>query len=251
MFYFSSPKNYSFLTRSKDFLENPVWGMPYVKRYFGKVFLPYIGFKEMIIHDTPLLNYEGKTILIVGGGPSALEVRWQDMQTDAIWSCNHFFLHPDLSQRQVDLFAVGNEVNLNHPKLLEYMDKFSKSTALFETTNRKIGQIKEYASQYPATFCHTRYRSQIGVGARLLVLATLLGVKEVHFVGIDGLPTSKTTHAFQPGKKPLGSPNNPNALKLFQDQYAVLWDYIKQMNVSGTVYHNLGAGIKGNITGQI
>jgi hypothetical protein len=106
----------------------------------------------------------------------------------------------------------------------------------------RIKEIKKLAmvTGAPSTYYVTRYRSKLGVGARLLVLACLLGIEEIYFCGLDGYDwTNKNTenHAFEKEK------NLPNWLTtsvqetiaqgypaefcfIQENQYMVLFDYI-------------------------
>lgn len=255
--YFTKPKEYSFLDTPDSFMDNPIWGKRYLSKYFFEAFLPNKGFiasKEMFADPLIAGTYlTGKDIMIVGAGPSAIEVDWHNIKTDLLWSCNHFFLNPILAKKQVDLFAVGNEVDLQHPELRSYLDRFPKSIACFETTNRPIGQIKKFKEERPeqTAWMHTRYRSQIGAIPRLIVLAALSNAKKVYFVGMDGLPTPKTKHAFQPGKKPQGSPAFSGAEDKFRRQFVLLWDYILHYLKPETEFVNLGENTEGNMTANI
>ena len=83
----------------------------------------------------------------------------------------------------------------------------------------------------------TRYRSRLGVGARLIVLAILMGVKNIYISGMDGYDVnSELTHAFEEGKaiprwitnfnKPGSSKVRDGGITLQRQQFVVFWDYI-------------------------
>ena len=83
----------------------------------------------------------------------------------------------------------------------------------------------------------TRYRSRLGVGARLIILAILMGVKNIYISGMDGYDVnSKLTHAFEEGKaiprwitnfNKTGSSKVKNSgTTLQRQQFVVFWDYI-------------------------
>lgn len=252
--YFRQPKEYSFLADKIGFLNNRLWGRSYIDKYFATAFDDdYIFNTERFLHNLLMKNMEGKSVMIVGAGPSALETDWQSINVDATWSCNHFFLNPILKKRTVDLFTVGNEVDIFSNEIEEYMLNHPKSTACFETTNRPIKEIKKFKDKWDGrcTWMHTRYRSQIGAIPRLILLATMMRASKVYFVGMDGLPTPKTKHAFQPGKKPLGSPTLSGAEDKFRRQFVLFWDYILNYLRFETTYVNLGEGVEGNMSAQI
>jgi hypothetical protein len=39
-------------------------------------------------------QYKGKSVLIIGGGPSASELDYSNVEADYIWSVNNFFFAP-------------------------------------------------------------------------------------------------------------------------------------------------------------
>jgi hypothetical protein len=215
----------------------------------------YVKNKEYIYQNTKhLTKYSGKSLMIIGAGPSTLETEWWKIKTDYVWSCNHFFLHPRLAKTQVDLFGISNELRINkNQDLKAYMKRFPSSTAYFETTSRPVPQIMKFNAKFPNRSCyaHTRYRSKIGAMPRLLCLATFLGASKIYFVGMDGLPTRTTVHAFQPGKKLKGASIREDAPNIFRRQYVTFWDYMLNMVKSSTQFVNLGEGVAGNLSTDI
>ena len=89
--------------------------------------------------------------------------------------------------------------------------------------------------------------------ARLICLATFLGVKKVYFVGMDGFPGrdgSKYTHAFEE-KRYDGKQKTHGGRKFSFDihrrQYVLLWDYLLNLvGEGGVAYQNLGEGHPAN-----
>lgn len=250
------PEEFSFFSDEGKFLTHERWGKRYVNSYFVPVYGPkYIKSKEIIYQDSPLLTkYKDKSLLIVGAGPSTVKVDWAKVSADYIWSCNHFFLYPKIADKLVSLFMISNEVKINADKKLEaYMRKFPASTALFETTSRAQKQVAEFNERLPgrSTYMHARYRSKLGSMPRLICLAVSLGVSKVYFVGMDGLPTKNTPHAFEPGKRLKGAPTKEGAPDIFRRQYVIFWDYILNVMNPKTEFYNLGEGVEGNLTTDI
>ena len=61
---------------------------------------------EVMLQDHPEFEkYKGKTILLVGAGPTASEVNWEkmDLDYDYIWTCNNFHKNEKLSSLPVDM----------------------------------------------------------------------------------------------------------------------------------------------------
>ena len=71
------------------------------------------------------------------------------------------------------------------------------------TDIRARDQMRSFVSQgrHRATYVHLRYASYLGLGSRLIVLALLLGAREVSFVGFDGMSSDGPRHAFEHGKE--------------------------------------------------
>ncbi len=196
-----------------------------------------------------LEKFKGSSILFVGGGPSTNKVKdWENINTDYVWSCNHFYLHPILSKMKVDFVTLGNEVDLNknNKKLTNYM-KSHDTICVFEDMREKEIEFESRFSDQ-CFFMYNKYRSKIGTAPRILILAAALGVKEIHFVGVDGLcENGSVDHSFELGKKPRGT----RGYDLFRRQYVVFWDYMLNHLNMGIKFHNLGEGNKANMTTSI
>ena len=98
-----------------------------------------------------------------------------------------------------------------------------------------------------------RYQPKTGVAPKLIVLATLLGAKEVHYVGVDGPPKNKIqgeaddTHSFEKNK-PWGT-HYP--YKLFLNHYKCLKLYLETEIGKSVIYKNLGEGHEHNMMSRI
>lgn len=264
----ASGKERSFLSRPEKFLTEPgrfcgdCGGKQFCDETIGTVLDGEVKeTTEYIIHQSPVLrNAKDKTIMIVGGGPSAVEADWTQYEYDQLWSCNHFFLNKKLASRNVDLWMCADEVDLLGDKRLhKYLKEVGKNSwhclyptrapiqrATTEGTHQYIKDVQKVIPNI--TYAHLRYRSKIGIMPRLLLLAIFAGASKVYVVGMDGLPTNRTTHAFEPGKKPKGTCAKPHAKDVFNIQYVQLWDYILYYLRPDTEIVNLGENTKGNLS---
>lgn len=239
--YDQSRFDYDFRCAAKQFVRHPHFGVkgPVIKKY-QQAFGPQLQISpEIIWPDKKIFAPKKgqKTLLIVAGGPSAVKINWENEGYDQLWSMNHFFLNPILKDRLVHLWTCGNEVKFNNPELLAYLKRFPESTALFETERRKAPELKSFPGK--STWCHTRYKSQIGTAARMLAIAALAGWPQIKYIGVDGVPKPGGEHAFQPGKMPQGSAAKPQAKKWFKRQYGILFKYLPQVSKSKLI--DLGA----------
>lgn len=160
----------------------------------------------------PYKDYIGKSLLVVGGGPSTLDVNWNNLDVDYIWSCNGFYLNDKVSSVDLDLVALGNLQDWNHPNLTTYLEEHSNTKILLETNYLypdKLSKNKLFMDSNKGRVYQGQLAKDatgiVGPPARLMVLACCIGIKDLYFVGIDGFdPQLKNTHAFtkEEGLKP-------------------------------------------------
>lgn len=154
-------------------------------------------------------KYLGSSILIVGGGPSTNEVKWENIKTDFIWTCNDFYLNERTLNAKFDLIALGNLVNFNNQDLIEYLDSNNECKVLFELEylyDKTLTENKAFLDKFKGRYYFGRndkeYASLVGPPARLMMLAANIGVSKIYYVGIDGFdPDMKNRHSFtkEPG----------------------------------------------------
>ena len=253
---FSSPKEFSFYHQPENFLQFEPWGKFHLQNVLGQ----YIGddctmTSEAIFHNHPELEkYKDSTILIVGAGPSTVDVDWEDEERDFTWSCTKFYLNDKLQDCGVDFASVGGNVDLADPQFQSFITRH-KTLCAFEggVSPFKTGeQINSFKDAFPeqTTYFHTRYFSKLGSVARLIVFASLLGAKEIKFIGFDGNPT-KQKHAFEGEQKSHDEVwRNSSSLNMYRRQFAIFWDYLLKMD-NGILYTNLGKGHPNNLTTDI
>ena|SRR6056300_114294 len=149
-------------------------------------------------------HYKDKSVLVVGGGPSTLDVRWQDLSVDYIWSCTNFFLNKDILKHRLDLVSLGNLQDYKNPDLLKYLDTQIGCKIFFENNYLYPSTLKEndsFINRYRGRIYYGEldktYTTIVGPPARLVTLAANVGFKNVYFVGIDGFDKQlKNAHAF-------------------------------------------------------
>ena len=231
-------KDHSFFKDRKNFIR---WGKDYVKQALkdNQVFKnqPIIQDCEFFIgYPDCLKKFHNKSIMIVGGGPSANTVNWENVKTDYLWSINKFYLNDKVANKGVDLATVASHIDiLNDIELQEYMKKH-KTIVSFELERgnvsgeyKKFLQMADFAKLFPnqTTFFHTRYKSQPGVGMRFIL------------------------HSFEEDKE------NPNWYNKYGNdfqkrQYIIFWDYLLSLKqrFNYNIY-NLGEDNEHNISGAI
>ena len=254
--FFSSPNEFSFYHQPENFLQFEPWGKYHLQNVLGQ----HIGVEcnmdtEIIHHNHPeFRKYKDSTVLIVGAGPSAVDVDWKNEERDFTWSCTKFYLNEKLQDCGVDLASVGGNVSLEDPKFQEFVAKHNTVCA-FEggvSPFKSPEELKSFKEKFPnqVTYFHTRYFSKLGSIARLILLAGFLGAKEIKFVGFDGDPVGNK-HAFEGDEKVHDEVwRNMNSKNLYRRQFAIFWDYVLSLN-NGVLYTNLGKGHPNNLTTDI
>ena len=58
----------------------------------------------------------GKKILVLGGGTSTIDVKWENLDYDYLWTCNDFFLSDRINKAKVDLVTLAYNTNLYDKK---------------------------------------------------------------------------------------------------------------------------------------
>lgn len=232
-------------------------GKEFCDSTLGKIFgLKTKGNSEYLIQDHPFFEtVKDKTVMIVGGGPSAVQVPWERYRFDQLWSCNHFFMNRQMKSRKVDFFIPSNEVDLvTNSKLIGYLKKFPDSLCcLYPTVKMSTEYLLRSKERVPnITYSHLRYRSKIGIMPRLILLAYFCGAKNIMFAGMDGVPTKQLKHAFQGKKVPKGTAALKSAPGIFRRSYVTFWDYmLNELDTSNVGLFNLGENTSSNLTADI
>lgn len=233
-----------------------------------------VGNSEMVFQNNPEINKihsENKSrrnkLIIVGGGPSTNEVKWENLKYDYIWSSNHFYKSDKLKDRKVDLAYLGQEVDYNNSELREYINKF-KPLVAFEPAGKwfeslipssvtmyapfkqsKEPIIQDYLKNHICVM--SKFYGVLGVGLRQLIFALFLGFKEIYFVGLDGLPGFNTPHSFETGKLGAGAPHKEGAMERYKKHYVHYWNYILSMIGDDVNFYNLGEYSEHNMSKEI
>lgn len=182
-----------------------------------------------VVYKKHLNKIAGKKVLILGAGPSSLEVDWQGKYDFIITSNNYykkFKEHPylitftpyiDLNSEELNDFLmssdclIGLETEFLKPKEIKMVSKFYK-------------KFKDRIVVH-----QTRYCSAIGVSTRQAVLAVLLGASEVHLCGLDLFKDKQSTnHCFE-DKKPLPKWRKKYGMDFQDRQVIAFWSYINQI----------------------
>ena len=171
------------------------------------------------------------SVFIVGGGPSTLNVDFEKYSEIPKWTMNNYFKNEKIKNLDnIQLVSFLDDINLDDEDLWRSVKK-NDSIVMQEISdpnygNTRSNKIISKAGKENASYFCTRYRSRLGIGPRLLILATQLGIKNIYFSGFDGYDiSSEKTHAFEENK------SVPSWLKLLgpkiqKQQFVIFWDYV-------------------------
>lgn len=222
----------------------PNWVVRDCRSSFKKFCKSVFTNNEIVYSDLEYFKkYAGKSVLIIGGGPSTNKLDYNTVERDFTWSCNHFYLNPKINSIKIDLAMLMGEPDLNSAEFISYRKKFQPYLG-FEIHDRWFGyEFDDYKKYF---VMHTRFYSKLGACVRMILHACYLKCKTVKFVGLDGYPAIyEGKHAHEPGKKLLPSSFTE---KLYDKQYEYFWQYTKEIfpdiefvNLGdGQKFHNLG-----------
>tara|TARA_R100001594_G_scaffold25879_5_gene50483 strand:- start:13635 stop:14600 length:966 start_codon:yes stop_codon:yes gene_type:complete len=246
----------SVLTDKSNFLFDDRHGAASISSVYSELFEKVSCDQEMVISNKSSYDkYRNSKILIIGGGPSTRGCRYKIDDYDYVWSCNNYHKSELIKNTKIDLVNLGGEVDLLNRGLIERLVGEETQVIFDAKISRNSSNLKSFVlqnKQIESGFYVTRYFGKVGTIPRMVVLATLLGAKEISFIGMDATPPTKDCpHAFEPDKPPIGPSNN---YYLAKRQKIMLWDYLlnvishKNKNV---IYKNLGSCYENNLTAFI
>ena len=207
-------------------------------------------------------KYIGKNILILGGGTSTLDTKWENLDYDFIWTCNDFYLEPRVYSKTIDLYLLAYTTNLSDKKLISVL-KDSNTTVLYEPLHYRGKQETPEFKHFENTIgvpvvggslCTiTKEQSSAamsGAAFRLICSALKSNANCIYFAGFDGFDKDFTNiHAFtkHPGLKDTDSRRtyegtDDSYVSIFTDAYRILAE-----DPNSDKLQNLGEGFDYNI----
>ena len=214
-----------------------------------------------------LEKYKDKTILIVGGGTSTLDRKWENLDYDYIWTCNDFYLEDRLLQVPIDLYLLGYTTELTNERLLGKI-KQDKPTVVFEPIHYRGKQttkeFKEFCKdtrlevkgiEIPLLLDKDDTAAKSGAVFRLINLALQSEAKTIYFVGFDGFNKDFTNkHAFtkQVGLKSTDTRRDWQGTRYaYKEVFEEAFEYLAHFPKSKYTLQNLGEGLEYNLGTEI
>ena len=156
-------------------------------------------------------NYiKDKNVLVMGSGPSVNSTNWNNLDIDTILTTSFFYLNDKVrSLTNIKHITLTQLVDLNHPNLIDFLDKNPECQIGFEVNgavknmrhyNTFIKQYKDRIIDYHTI--HHDIALYIGVGGRLCFFTMNFLPKTLYYVGVDGVsevPKNDPPNSFREG----------------------------------------------------
>lgn len=147
-----------------------------------------------------LEKFKGKKILILGGGTSTLDTKWENLNYDYIWTCNDFYISDRLADTKIDLVTIGYNTDIENENFLNRLKKDNPMILIEPHHYREkvhSQELKEFSSKFDVYWVDIPLNSIAGAAARLVKLALMCDAKNIYFAGVDGFNKQFTNkHAF-------------------------------------------------------
>jgi len=233
----SAGKDFHYLDLAKDYLDGPQ-GIKYFKQLYSRIGIQQeseiISNTEVIYQTNCKLPLKGKTVLIIGAGPSTNSTNWKILEYDYVFTCNNFLKNKKVENEKPYFISLAANVDFDDVSLQQYFDN-NKCIIGLEPEHLKpaeIAQFKRLFDKHKDKICiyQTRYCSAMGIGSRQIIFAILMGAKKIYFCGHDQyhLEDEIAAHAYEERKR---LPRwRASFGKTFQDkQLVILTDYIAKL----------------------
>ena len=211
-------------------------------------------------------KYTDKSILIIGGGTSTLDVKWENLDYDYIWTCNDFFKESRVLNHDIDFYLLSYTTDLSDQRLRDKL-RNSSTTVIIEGIHyrgkEKTVEFKEfqkdinipiYSLELPTPTKKQSAGAYAGAAFRLILVAMHVQPESIYFSGFDGFNKDFTNvHAFtkHPGLK------DSDTRRTFEGTYesyknvfteAYKW-FLSYPNYN--ILNNLGEGFDYNIGTEV
>ena len=211
-------------------------------------------------------KYTGKNVLILGGGQSTLDTKWENLPYDYIWTCNDFYLEPRVLDQEIDFYVLAFTTPLKEERLRNKL-KGSNTTVVYERSHYRNKQLTPDFQKFKAAIEIPIHETELqffkdnnrpayksGAAFRLIQLALSTEAKTIYFAGFDGFNKEfSNIHAFtkHKGLKDTDTRRDYEGhpmsyMSIFTDAFTVLKGvkgYERLQNLGEGYDYNLGTPI--------
>jgi hypothetical protein len=201
-------------------------------------------------------HIEGKKVIVVGSGPSAANVKWNNLDFDTILTVSFFYNKLDLLDPSKIKFALLSRlVNLSDSKLVNFLDStdcavgFEVNPVPFYKTQAFKDFVNKYRHKYVNFWTKDHSNAlHIGTAGRCAFFAQNFNPSVLYYVGIDGVSKDYSKDPLNSFRKTVSSPiikggqghrNYDLVFKGHQDFARIAHERAKS---TGGLIYNLGEG---------
>ena len=216
--------------------------------------LKFFQTKSSILSESSFLSkFKNKKILVMGSGPSVNDVNWENLDYDNLVTTSFFYLNDKVRNLpNITHITLSDLVDLEHPNLIEFLEKNLKCTIAFEPKSHPFYNSTKYLNfnkkyKERIVYCNTSYGKKEGVAGRVCYFTIQFSPSDLYYVGIDGHSSNsknEPNNAFRTNLKgsPDGYPQSD-----FIDSHVYFADILYKTSLqTGTKLYNLGEGYNYN-----
>ena len=207
----------------------------------------------LITQDTFTNKFTGKKILVMGSGPSVNLVNWKNLDIDGIVTTSFFYLNDKIRNLlNIVHVTLTDLVDLEHPNLIEFLDKNPTCTVAFEPKSHPFYETEKYKKfiqkyKEQIIYYNTQYGKKEGVAGRVCYFIIQFLPSYLHYVGIDGKSPNPDKDPQNSFRTQLRGDADGYAQKEFVESHLYFADILYQTSLeTKTKIYNLGEGFEFN-----
>lgn len=206
-----------------------------------------------ISEDTFTSKFTNKKILVMGSGPSVNAIKWENLDIDGIVTTSFFYLNDKIRNlSNIIHVTLTDLVDLEHPNLIEFLDKNPTCTIAFEPKSHPFYETKKYKDfnqKYKnQIICYnTLYGKKEGVAGRVCYFIIQFSPSILYYIGIDGKSLNYQNDPHNAFRTELRGDADGYAQSEFVDSHLYFADILYKTSLqTGTKIYNLGEGLEYN-----
>ena len=204
---------------------------------------------SLITQDTFTNKFTGKKILVMGSGPSVNLINWKKLNYDCIVTTSFFYLNDEIRNlSNIVHVTLTDLVDLEHPNLIEFLDKNPICTIAFEPKSHPFYEnekYKKFTQKYrdQIIYYNTQYGKKEGVAGRLCYFTIIFSPSDLYYVGIDGKSSNPENDPLNAFRTQLRGDADGYSQNEFVESHLYFANILYQTSLeTKTKIYNLGEG---------
>lgn len=216
--------------------------------------LKFLETKSTILSEDIFTNkFTNKKILVIGSGPSVNLVNWEKLNVDGIVTTSFFYLNDKIRNlTNIIHITLTDIVDLEHPNLIEFLDKNPTCTIAFEPKSHPFYESSKYKNfnqkyKEQIIYYNTQYGKKEGVAGRVCYFVIQFSPSDLYYIGIDGKSPNPENDPYNTFRTNIKGDADGYAQKDFIESHLYFADVLYQTSLqTGTKLYNLGEGFNFN-----